>query len=102
MNYVIEYVKSNGIISKIQFLQRNYRNAMDAMDANFNDIKEFIGEGHVETVSVHRDHLFLVHDNGLLIGMTPNLRPDIYHLLGSVVIIKPIDELLIPEIIGTG
>ncbi len=100
MRYVIEYVTHNGLITKIQIDPHNYRDAMSTVDIHFKEISEFIGEGHVEVVNPSRDVAYCVHDDGDLIGMTPNLRPDLYHLLGSVVIVKATVDNVMTEIVG--
>lgn len=102
MNYVIEYVEKNGIISKLQLLQRNHKDVMTAMNAEFDSIKEFIGVGHVETVRASPHLLYLVHDEGNLRGMAPNQRFDLEYLKGKVVIVKTALSRVTPEIIGTG
>lgn len=102
MRFLLEYVLPNGRICKLQLDQHSYRHAMGAVDNHFGDIKEFIGEGHVETINVTQDVTYCVHDEAQLMGTSANLRPDLYHLLGPVVIVKAVVEGINPEIFGGG
>lgn len=100
MQFLLEYVFANGRIAKIQIDQHNYRHAMGAVDKHFEDISEFIGNGHVETINVTQDVTYCVHDESLLMDTPPNLRPDLYHLLGTVVIVKAVVDGITPELFG--
>lgn len=102
MNYVIEYVEENGKISKLQIIQKRHRDVMAVMNRNFDSIKDFIGEGHVEPIRASEDIAYFVHDNGNLLGMDPNPRFDLEYLKGKVVIIKTLLPDVIPEIITAG
>ncbi len=89
MSWMIEFVSQLGEVEKIYLVDETTSNPLDVMDENFDEIKEFIGEGYVETVRVQQRFLALVHEEGGPRGFLPNVRADLHHFLGPVVLIKP-------------
>ena len=87
MNWMIEFVTQKGEVEKITLVEKSYSNPLDVMDENFDEIKEFIGEGYVEPIRYWQFYLPIVHEEGSIRGFKPNERPDLQHLLGQVVLI---------------